>query len=137
MRQKLRQAEAAAADNPAYQVNVEALRAAQPKDLDASEIGVRLGATWIDRSYIKQFMFETFDTPRYLRYSMDVQYSPYTAAWSISSKTRISYNDVAAWNTYGTDCVHVIGLIKLFCVFKPIMHLCKRSLDLAGYQLAP
>lgn len=65
VRQKLRQAEAAAAENPAYQVNVEALRAAQPKDLDASEIEVRLGATWIDRSYIKQFMFETFDTPRY------------------------------------------------------------------------
>ena len=63
VRQKLRQAEAAAAENPAYQVNVEALRAAQPKDLDASEIEVRLGATWIDKSYIKQFMFETFDTP--------------------------------------------------------------------------
>ena len=59
------------------------MRAAQPKDLDASEIEVRLGATWIDKSYIKQFMFETFDTPRYLRYSMDVQYSPYTAAWSM------------------------------------------------------
>ena len=112
VRQKLRQAEAAAADNPAYQVNVEALRAAQPKDLDASEIEVRLGATWIDKSYIKQFMFETFDTPRYLRYSMDVQYSPYTAAWSISSKTRISYNDVAAWNTYGTDCVSAYEILE-------------------------
>ena len=112
VRQKLRQAEAAAADNPAYQVNVEALQAAQPKDLDASEIEVRLGATWIDKSYIKQFMFETFDTPRYLRYSMDVQYSPYTAAWSISSKTRISYNDVAAWNTYGTDCVSAYEILE-------------------------
>ena len=112
VRQKLRQAEAAAAENPAYQVNVEALRAAQPKDLDASEIEVRLGATWIDKSYIKQFMFETFDTPRYLRYSMDVQYSPYTAAWSISSKTRISYNDVAAWNTYGTDCVSAYEILE-------------------------
>ena len=112
VRQKLRQAEEAAADNPAYQVNVEALRAAQPKDLDASEIEVRLGATWIDRSYIKQFMFETFDTPRYLRYSMDVQYSPYTAAWSISNKTRISYNDVAAWNTYGTDCVSAYEILE-------------------------
>ena len=112
VRQKLRQAEAAAAENPAYQVNVEALRVAQPKDLDASEIEVRLGATWIDKSYIKQFMFETFDTPRYLRYSMDVQYSPYTAAWSISSKTRISYNDVAAWNTYGTDCVSAYEILE-------------------------
>ena len=112
VRQKLRQAEAAAAENPAYQVNVEALRAAQPKDLDASEIEVRLGATWIDKSYIKQFMFETFDTPSYLRYSMDVQYSPYTAAWSISNKTRISYNDVAAWNTYGTDCVSAYEILE-------------------------
>ena len=112
VRQKLRQAEAAAAENPAYQVNVEALRAAQPKDLDASEIEVRLGATWIDRSYIKQFMFETFDTPSYLRYSMDVQYSSYTAAWSISNKTRISYNDVAAWNTYGTDCVSAYEILE-------------------------
>ena len=112
VRQKLRQAEAAAAENPAYQVNVEALRAAQPKDLDASEIEVRLGATWIDRSYIKQFMFETFDTPSYLRYSMDVQYSPYTAAWSISNKNRISYNDVAAWNTYGTDCVSAYEILE-------------------------
>ena len=112
VRQKLRQAETAAAENPAYQVNVDALRAAQPKDLDASEIEVRLGATWIDKSYIKQFMFETFDTPRYLRYSMDVQYSPYTAAWSISSKTRISYNDVAAWNTYGTDCVSAYEILE-------------------------
>ena len=112
VRQKLRQAEAAAAENPAYQVNVEALRAAQPKDLDASEIEVRLGATWIDKSYIKQFMFEIFDTPSYLRYSMDVQYSPYTAAWSISNKKRISYNDVAAWNTYGTDCVSAYEILE-------------------------
>ena len=112
VRQKLRRAEAAAAENPAYQVNVEALLAAQPKDLDASEIEVRLGATWIDKSYIKQFMFETFDTPSYLRYSMDVQYSPYTAAWSISNKKRISYNDVAAWNTYGTDCVSAYEILE-------------------------
>ncbi len=112
VRQKLQRAEAAAAENPAYQVNVEALLAAQPKDLDASEIEVRLGATWIDRSYIKQFMFETFDTPSYLRYSMDVQYSPYTAAWSISNKKRISYNDVAAWNTYGTDCVSAYEILE-------------------------
>ena len=112
VRQKLRQAEAAAAENPAYQVNVEALLAAQPKNLDASEIEVRLGATWIDKSYIKQFMFETFDTPSYLRYSVDVQYSPYTAAWSVSNKTRISYNDVAAWNTYGTDCVSAYEILE-------------------------
>ena len=98
VRQKLRQAEAAAADDSAYQVNVEALRAAQPKNLDASEIEVRLGATWIDKSYIKQFMFETFDTPSYLRYSMDVQYSPCapgcanTASFTISENTRMARN---------------------------------------------
>ena len=112
VRQKLRQAEAAAAENPAYQINVEALRAAQPKDLDASEIEVRLGATWIDKSYIKQFMFETFDTPFYSRSAIDVQYSPYTAAWNISGKTQISDNDIAAWNTYGTSCVSAYEILE-------------------------
>lgn len=112
VRQKLRQAEAATAENPDYQVNVEALRAAQPKDLDASEIEVRLGATWIDKSYIKQFMFETFDTPYYTGRAMDVQYSPYTAAWNITGKNQISYNDVAAWNTYGTDCVSAYEILE-------------------------
>ena len=112
VRQKLRQAEAAAADDPAYQVNVEALRAAQPKDLDASEIEVRLGTTWIDKAYIKQFMFETFDTPFYSRSAIDVQYSPYTAAWNISGKTRISDNDIAAWNTYGTSCVSAYEILE-------------------------
>lgn len=112
VRQKLRQAESAAAENPAYQVNVEALRTAQPKDLDASEIEVRLGATWIGKSYIKQFMFEVFDTPFYLRRAIDVQYSQYTAAWSISNKNRISYNDVAARNTYGTDRVSAYEILE-------------------------
>ena len=112
VRQKLRQAEAAAADDPSYQVNVEALRAAQPKDLDASEIEVRLGATWIDRSYIKQFMFETFDTPYYSRRFIDVQYSPYTAAWNITGKTKIFGHDVAATNTYGTDRVNAYEILE-------------------------
>lgn len=105
VRQKLKDAETAAAENPMYRSNVEALRAAQPKDLEASEIEVRLGATWIDKAYIQQFMYELLDTPYYLRRSIHVEYSPYTAAWNISNKRNISGNDVAAWNIYGTDYV--------------------------------
>ena len=112
VRQKLREAEAAAAKNPMYQSNVEALRAAQPKDLEASEIEVRLGATWIDKSYIQQFMYELLDTPFYLRRSIHVEYSPYTAAWNISNKRQIYTNDVAAWNTYGTDYVSAYEILE-------------------------
>ena len=112
VRQKLREAEAAAAKNPMYQSNVEALRAAQPKDLEASEIEVRLGATWIDKSYIQQFMYELLDTPFYLRRSIHVEYSPYTAAWNISNKRQIYANDVAAWNTYGTDYVSAYEILE-------------------------
>ena len=103
VRQKLREAKRAAERDPAFQVNVEALEAAQPKDLDASEIEVRLGATWIDKAYIQQFMEETFSTPRYLRGTIEVKYAAYTAEWQVTNKTRISYNDVAAYTTYGTD----------------------------------
>ena len=72
VRQKLREAENAAVDSPGYLPNVEALRAAQPKDLDASEIEVRLGATWIDKKYIQQFMFELLEPPVYARRSLEV-----------------------------------------------------------------
>ncbi len=75
VRRKLRQAQRAAQQDPVYAVNVEALTAAQPKDLDASEIEVRLGATWIDKEYIQQFMYETFNTPFYLQRSIEVNYS--------------------------------------------------------------
>ena len=112
VRQKLKEAEDAAAENPMYQSNVEALRAAQPKDLEASEIEVRLGATWIDKAYIQQFMYELLDTPYYLRRSIHVEYSPYTAAWNISNKRNISGNDVAAWNTYGTDYVSAYEILE-------------------------
>ena len=112
VRKKLRQAEAAAVDDPAYMVNVEALRAAQPKDLDASEIEVRLGATWIDKSYIQQFMNETFDTPKRLLDTIQVQYSSYTAAWNITNKTRIFYDDVAAYSTYGTDRASAYDILE-------------------------
>ena len=103
VRRKLRLAENAAEQDNAYQINVEALRAAQPKDLDASEIEVRLGATWIDKSYIQQFMVETLNTPGYLCNIITVNYSPATAEWFVSNKSRIPYNDVAAYTTYGTS----------------------------------
>lgn len=112
VRQKLKDAETAAAENPMYRSNVETLRAAQPKDLEASEIEVRLGATWIDKAYIQQFMYELLDTPYYLRRSIHVEYSPYTAAWNISNKRNISGNDVAAWNTYGTDYVSAYEILE-------------------------
>ena len=70
--------------------NVEALKTAQPKDLDASEIEVRLGATWIDKSYIQQFMVETFEPPYYLRRSIEVNYSPFSAEWNITGKSQPS-----------------------------------------------
>ena len=79
VRRKLRQAQRAAQQDPSFAVNVEALTAAQPKDLDASEIEVRLGATWIDKEYIQQFMYETFNTPFYLQRSIEVNYSSFTA----------------------------------------------------------
>lgn len=112
VRKKLRQAEAAAVDDPAYMANVEALRAAQPKDLDASEIEIRLGATWIDKSYIQQFMNETFDTPKRLLDTIQVQYSSYTAAWNITNKSRIFYDDVAAYSAYGTDRASAYDILE-------------------------
>ena len=95
-----------------YQSNVDALRAAQPKDLEASEIEVRLGATWIDKSYVQQFMYELLDTPSYLKRYIHVEYAPYTAAWNISGKGKIYSNDIAAWNTYGTDYVNAYEILE-------------------------
>src|SRR5699024_7867895 len=87
VRQKLRQAQRAAERDPAFSVNVEPHTAAQPKDQDASEIEVRLGATWIVKEYIQQFMYETFNTPPYLRDVIEVKYVPYTAEWKVTVKT--------------------------------------------------
>ena len=69
------------------------------------EIEVRLGATWIDKEYIQQFMYETFNTPFYLQRSIEVNYASFTAEWQIKGKSSVSYNDVAAYTTYGTRCV--------------------------------
>ena len=112
VRRKLRQAQRAAERNPAFAVNVEALTAAQPKDLDASEIEVRLGATWIDKAYIQQFMYETFDTPYYLQRSIQVHYSPFTAEWQISGKSAVSENNVAAYTTYGTSRANAYKILE-------------------------
>ena len=112
VRRKLRQAQRAAQQDPVYAVNVEALTAAQPKDLDASEIEVRLGATWIDKEYIQQFMYETFNTPFYLQRSIEVNYSSFTAEWQIKGKSSVSYNDVAAYTTYGTSRANAYKILE-------------------------
>ena len=92
--------------------NVEALKMAQPKDLDASEIEVRLGATWIDKSYIQQFMVETFEPPYYLRRSIEVNYSPFSAEWNITGKSQPTYSDVNAYMTYGTDRANAYKILE-------------------------
>ena len=112
VRQKLREAEKAAVDSPGYLPNVKALRTAQPKDLDASEIEVRLGATWIDKKYIQQFMFELLEPPLYARRSLEVNYSEFTAEWNISGKNSIPYNDINARMTYGTDCANAYKILE-------------------------
>ena len=112
VRRKLRQAQLAAQQDPSFTVNVEALTAAQPKDLDASEIEVRLGATWIDKKYIQQFMYETFDTPFYLQRNIEVNYSSFTAEWQVTGKSTISHNDVAAYTTYGTSRANAYKILE-------------------------
>ena len=112
VRRKLRQAQRAAEQDPAFTVNVEALTDAQPKDLDASEIEVRLGATWIDKEYIQQFMYETFDTPFYLQRSIEVHYTPFTAEWQISGKNVVGQNNVAAYSTYGTGRANAYKILE-------------------------
>ena len=112
VRQKLRQAKAAAVDAPGYAPNVEALQQAQPKDLDASEIEVRLGATWIDKDYIQQFMYETFNPAYYRRHLIQVNYSPSTAEWNISGKSTPSKQDVNAYMTYGTERTNAYRILE-------------------------
>ena len=112
VRQKLREAEQAAQDSPGYLPNVEALRQAQPKDLDASEIEVRLGATWIDPAYIREFMWETFETPFYQQRMIDVTYSAFTAEWNIRNKNAVSYSNIAAYMTYGTERANAYKILE-------------------------
>ena len=112
VRRKLRQAQRAAQQDPAFAINVEALTAAQPKDLDASEIEVRLGATWIDKKYIQQFMYETLNTPYYLQRAIQVNYAAYTAEWQVTGKSSVSENDVAAYTTYGTSRANAYKILE-------------------------
>ena len=112
VRQKLRDAKTAAQNDARFAPNVTALEAVQPQDLDASEIDIRLGATWIDKRIYEQFMHETFRTPFYQQRMFQVNYSPHTAEWFISSKTRVSTNDVAAYSTYGTTFANAYKILE-------------------------
>ena len=112
VRQKLREAEDAAEMSPYFDINVQALQAAQPKDLEASEIDVRLGATWVDKKYINDFMYETFQTPFYMKHSIKVNFSAYTAEWFIDGKSLMSTNNVAAYVTYGTDRANAYRILE-------------------------
>ena len=96
----------------AVKYNVEALTAAQPKDLDASEIAVRLGSTWVEKKFIQDFMFELLQPSRYLRYELAVNYSEHTGEWNIAGKTKASYSDVLATVTYGTERVNAYKIIE-------------------------
>lgn len=112
VREKLRAAKLAARVSEDYKSNVTALESAQPKDLEASEIDVRLGATWIDKDYIEQFMHDLFDTPWRHRGQIEVKYAPFTAEWSITNKNAVGYNNVAAFVTYGTDRANAYRILE-------------------------
>ena len=112
VREKLREAEAATNDDASYDINVEALKAAQPRELTASEIDVRLGATWIEPHYIEQFMVETFQPTYWASRSMSVNYSPYTSEWRIEGKSAVSANDVNAFSTYGTSRISAYKILE-------------------------
>ena len=116
VRRKLRLAKALAEMRPdlAEKIvpNIEALEATQPKDLDASEIEVRLGATWIDKGYIQQFMEELLNPPSGVRDGIRVNYSSFTAEWSVSNKSSVGYNNVAAYVTYGTDRANAYRILE-------------------------
>ena len=111
VREKLCAARTAALQDDQFAVNVQALENAQPKDLDASEIDVRLGATWLDPATIQQFMVETFSVPYRFRDIVQVRFSPMTAEWNISGKTRLS-STVAASVTYGTDRANAYRILE-------------------------
>jgi len=112
VREKLRVAERAAEVSDVFRPNVEALRAAQPKDLDASEIEVRLGATWIDKEYIQEFMYELLDPPYYVRRNIEVNYSEFSAEWNITGKSSVGYNNINAFMTYGTERANAYKILE-------------------------
>ena len=104
VRNKLRMAQLAAESHPEFKINVEALTKAQPKDLEASEIDIRLGATWLNPAIVQQFMMETFQPPYRIRYNnlIQVHYSPFTSEWRIGNKSAAGMYDIMSTETYGT-----------------------------------
>ena len=112
VRAKLRMAQFAAETNPEFSVNVEALTKAQPRELEASEIDVRLGATWLDPDIIQKFMTETFQIPYYLRHAVKVRYSPYTAEWRVEGKTATGRSDIISSETYGTSRANAYKILE-------------------------
>ena len=114
VRDKLRMAQLAAESRPEFKVNVDALTKAQPKDLEASEIDVRLGATWLDPSIVQQFMMETFQPPYRIRYNnaITIRYSPYTSEWRISNKSATGFGDIMATETYGTRRANAYKILE-------------------------
>ena len=114
VRDKMRMAQLAAESRPEFKVNVDALTKAQPKDLEASEINVRLGATWLAPSIVQQFMMETFQPPYRIRYnnSITVRYSPYTSEWRISNKSATGFGDIMATETYGTRRANAYKILE-------------------------
>ena len=112
VRAKLRMAQFAAETNPEFAVNVDALTKAQPRELEASEIDVRLGATWLDPDVIQKFMTETFQIPYYLRHAVKVRYSPYTAEWRVEGKTATGRGDIISSETYGTSRANAYKILE-------------------------
>ena len=112
VRAKLRMAQFAAETNPEFAVNVTALEKAQPRELEASEIDVRLGATWLDPDIIQKFMTETFQIPYYLRHAVKVRYSPYTAEWRVEGKTATGRSDIISSETYGTSRANAYKILE-------------------------
>ena len=114
VRDKLRMAQFAAESRSEFKVNVDALTKAQPKDLEASEIDVRLGATWLAPSIVQQFMMETFQPPYRIRYNnaITVRYSPYTSEWRISNKSATGFGDIMATETYGTRRANAYKILE-------------------------
>ena len=112
VRSKLRMAQFAAETNPEFAVNVDALTKAQPRELEASEIDVRLGATWLSPDIIQKFMTETFQIPYYLRHAVKVRYSPYTAEWRVEGKTATGRGDIISSETYGTSRANAYKILE-------------------------
>ena len=112
VRDKLRMAQFATETNPEFAVNVDALTKAQPRELEASEIDVRLGATWLSPDIIQKFMTETFQIPYYLRHAVKVRYSPYTAEWRVEGKTATGRGDIISSETYGTSRANAYKILE-------------------------